>query len=111
MIGPRIGLLLGLAVFLGTTPMAAQASGAIGGRVRDAGTTQPIANAQITIDEGGRGAVTSADGRFRVRVIRSGIHTVRVRAIGYRPVRLDSVLVRGGRPRTRPDAHGDGHRG
>ncbi|HSM15492.1 MAG TPA: TonB-dependent receptor [Gemmatimonadales bacterium] len=100
MIGPRIGLLVGLGVTLGAASLAAQASGAIGGRVRDAGTTQPIANAQITVDEGGRGAVTSADGRFRVRVIRSGFHTVRVRAIGYRPVRLDSVLVRGGETTT-----------
>jgi outer membrane receptor protein involved in Fe transport len=95
MTSSRGGWVLALGLMLWTAPLAGQASGAIAGRLLDSATAQPIADAQITVDEGRRGAVTRQDGRFRIRVIRSGWHRVRVAAIGYRPVRIDSVLVRG----------------
>ncbi|NNG15648.1 MAG: TonB-dependent receptor [Gemmatimonadales bacterium] len=100
MTSPRGRGVLALALTLWTAPLAGQASGAIAGRLVDSATTQPIANAQVTVDEGRRGTMTAQDGRFRIRVIRSGWHRVRVTAIGYRPVRLDSVLVRGGETTT-----------
>jgi outer membrane receptor protein involved in Fe transport len=83
-------------ILLGAWPAAAQTSGAIAGRVRDASSNRPIGLARVVVDEGRQGAVTDTSGAYRVREVRSGWHRVRVELIGYVPYRRDSVLVRAG---------------
>jgi hypothetical protein len=75
--------------------LAAQAEGAVSGRVRDARSSAGLADAQILIDERPR-AITDTGGLYRARGVRSGWHQVAARLIGYRGVVQDSVFVRGG---------------
>jgi len=95
----RIALLLlaaAAAASAAATPLAAQSTGAIEGRVRDAESGSGVANALVTIDAGRRGATTDTSGTYRIREVRSGIYTVQVRAIGFQPATIDSVRVRSG---------------
>ncbi len=85
-----------LLLLAATAPLAAQTSGAIGGRVRDAVGGRGIGGAVISVDRGRAGAGTDTSGAFRVREVRSGWHLVQISAIGFRPVVYDSVLVRSG---------------
>jgi hypothetical protein len=85
-----------LLLLAATAPLAAQTSGAIGGRVRDAVGGRGIGGAVISVDRGRAGAGTDTSGAFRVREVRSGWHRVQISAIGFRPVVYDSVLVRSG---------------
>lgn len=69
------------------TRLAAQ-SGIISGKVTDAGTGRPVENAQIQAAmNGGQsyGAISGADGAFRVINLPDGTFTVTVRAIGFEP--------------------------
>jgi hypothetical protein len=75
--------------------LAAQAEGAIEGRVQEAGTGRSLGAAQVLVDEL-VGAVTDTSGRYRVRAVRTGWHHVAARLIGFRGVVLDSVFVRAG---------------
>jgi hypothetical protein len=75
----------------------AQTSGLITGRVVDALNQQPIAGAVVTVEGTGRGAVTDAQGRYAVRDVGSGTYRVIVRAVTFRPLSRDSVLVGSGR--------------
>jgi outer membrane receptor protein involved in Fe transport len=75
--------------------LAAQAEGAIEGRVQEAGTGRSLAAAQVLVDER-VGAVSDTSGQYRVRAVRTGWHRVAARLIGFRGVVLDSVLVRAG---------------
>jgi outer membrane receptor protein involved in Fe transport len=77
-------------------PLAAQASGAIAGRVTDASSGSPLAGATVTISDGRRGNVSDTSGAYRIREVRSGIYSVSVRAIGFAPIRRDSVIVQAG---------------
>ena len=85
-----------LLLLAATAPLAAQTSGAIGGRVRDAVGGRGIGGVVISVDRGRAGAGTDTSGAFRVREVRSGWHRVQISAIGFRPVVYDSVLVRSG---------------
>ncbi|MCE2900459.1 MAG: TonB-dependent receptor domain-containing protein [Gemmatimonas sp.] len=66
-------------------PLAAQ-SGLITGTVTDAASGRPIENAQVQAQLGGGasyGAISGADGTFRVVNLPDGSYTVTVRALGY----------------------------
>jgi TonB-linked SusC/RagA family outer membrane protein len=84
----RLGLALfafaGLAL---PSELAAQATGTIEGTVIDAGSRRPIANVQITVrgTAGGVGALTNAQGAFRVLNVVPGTRIVRARLLGYSP--------------------------
>lgn len=93
-LGPAVVLLALLSLV--TRPAAAQTSGALAGRVHDAVTGNGIANAVVLVGEGRRGATTDTGGYYRVREVRSGSYRVTVRAIGYRPVAREEVLIRSG---------------
>lgn len=76
--------LLGAAV-LSAAPAAAQ-GGAITGKVTDAASGRPIENAQVQAQAAGGpsfGAISGADGSFRVVNLPAGSYTVTVRALGY----------------------------
>ncbi len=91
----RCAVLLALAA-ASPAALAAQASGALGGRIRDAATGHGVANAIVTVEAGRRGAITDTSGAYRIRELRSGSYAVQVRAIGYAPATRDSVIVQGG---------------
>jgi outer membrane receptor for ferrienterochelin and colicins len=66
----------------------ALAQGILAGRVSDAVNGKPLENAQVQIqmDGGpGLGAVSSADGSYRILNVPAGVYTVNVRLIGHAP--------------------------
>jgi hypothetical protein len=83
--------LLGTA--LTAAPLAAQASGAISGVVRDGTSGKPVPAAVVTLGDGRRGAVADSMGNYRIREVRSGVYVMHVRAIGFAPLQRDSVTV------------------
>lgn len=94
----RVFLALLAAVLVGLPRhAAAQATGTIEGTVIDAGNRRPLPNVQITIaGTGGTvGALTNAQGAFRVLNVVTGERTVRARLIGYTPV-MRTVTVAAG---------------
>lgn len=88
----RVGGLVAL-LALAAAPLAAQASGAIAGVVRDAQTGRGLANVTVSVEAGRRGALTDSGGRYRIREVRGGVYTLHAALIGYRPATRDSVMV------------------
>lgn len=75
--------------------LLAQATGRISGRVIDREEGRPVATARVRV--GTLPAVeTDLDGRFRSGELAPGRYGLTVAAIGYQPVRLDSVRVQAG---------------
>jgi TonB-linked SusC/RagA family outer membrane protein len=66
-----------------TTAVAQTQQGIITGRVTDAGTSQPIANAQILVVGSTAGAQSNADGQYTVRGLPAGAMELRVLRVGY----------------------------
>ncbi len=95
-LGVFVTALVALGAVLAGSTADAQESGNISGVVKDALRDQPLAGVQVLIDGGRRGDITDSQGRYRVRELRSGWHSIEVRFIGYRPASRDSILVRGG---------------
>ncbi len=77
--------------------MQAQTTGTVVGRVVDAVSGEPLANAEVTIEELGRSTVTRGDGRFVLAGVPASRYTVRVELLSYRPLTLEHVEVRAGR--------------
>src|SRR2546427_2391659 len=73
-------------------------TGSVAGHVTDE-RRAAVAGAQITLDQGGKGAVSGADGSYLIDAVSAGAHTVRVRLIGYRS-QTASVTVSGGQRAT-----------
>jgi len=66
-----------------SSPLAAQATNTISGRVIDADSGQPVAAAQVTVAGTQFGRSTADDGRFTIASVPSGALTITVRRIGY----------------------------
>lgn len=81
---------------LSAVPAAAQAAGAIAGKVTDVTTGRGIEGAVVTVNDGRRGNVADTSGAYRIREIRSGTYSITVRAIGYAPIRRDNLVVQAG---------------
>lgn len=86
-------LVVGVWLLFGGRALSAQGGGAVRGRVLDALNQTPIAGALVTVDNGPASGRTDQSGRYFVRGVRPGQHWVTARAIGFQPVRQDSVLV------------------
>ncbi len=78
------------------TPLVAQSTGTISGRVVDADNGQAVAAAQVTIFGTQLGSSTGDDGRFTLRNLPSGSQTVVVRRIGYQQQQRTVVLPANG---------------
>ena len=73
-------------------------TGSVGGKVTDE-QGAPVAGAQVTAEQTGRGAVTNANGAYSIEAVPAGSHVVRVRLIGYRS-QTKTVSVGAGREAT-----------
>jgi hypothetical protein len=77
---------------------APQAAGQIRGTVVDAGTGQPIRSASAEVRSAAdsslvTGALTGADGAFRIEGVRPGRYYLRVTALGHQPATRAGVAV------------------
>lgn len=78
------------------SPGFAQQTGHVQGRIVDATTRQPVAGATVLIEGRSLGAVTRADGAYRIDNLDEGVYSVRVRHVGYAEVvHTDVLVVRG----------------
>jgi TonB-linked SusC/RagA family outer membrane protein len=76
-------------------PLAAQQAGAVQGVVVDAATATPLANAQVTIQGTTLGTLTNEQGRFELRNVPSGTHTLHVQRIGYAALTREIAISEG----------------
>jgi TonB-linked SusC/RagA family outer membrane protein len=77
-----------------TTP---QASGVLTGRVTETGSGRPLGDVQVFVAGTRLGAVTDANGNFRIANVPTGSQTLRARRIGY-TVTTQAVVVGAGGP-------------
>lgn len=75
-------------VLLGIATAVHAQDNAIAGRVRVAGTNEPVANAQITVPGATQRAVSDSQGAFRITGLTGTNVTLDVRRIGYRSERV-----------------------
>jgi TonB-linked SusC/RagA family outer membrane protein len=59
------------------------AQGVVTGRVMDAATNLPLADAQVRVVGSTRGSLSNADGRYTITGVATGSQTVRAQRIGY----------------------------
>ncbi|MBC7897177.1 MAG: SusC/RagA family TonB-linked outer membrane protein [Cytophagaceae bacterium] len=70
----------------------AAAIGTVTGRITDASSQAPIAGVAVTISGTRLGASTDDDGRYTIRGIPDGRHTLSVRRLGYRQLERGVVM-------------------
>lgn len=90
-----IRFLPALALLLLPGLSAAQQAGRITGTVTEAGTSRPLAGAQVAVVGTSQGAVTGADGRYTVTGVQPGTRRLRATAVG-RTAQEVTVAVRAG---------------
>jgi hypothetical protein len=95
----RTASLAAVALMFSASMLAAQASGKIEGRIRD-NAGAPIANAQVFIVGTTYSALSNAQGYYFINNIPVGAVDMRAAFVGYRPVLVRGVLVRGGQTGT-----------
>jgi outer membrane receptor protein involved in Fe transport len=98
MMRPRMRWILGVATAVAVALFVfgraeAGTTGTIAGTVRDAGTGEPVALANVMIPALRRGAVTDAQGHFVILNLPPGRYTVRVSLLGYVPQVHEDVDV------------------
>ncbi len=103
-----VAVLIGcmIPISLGATPSAGSSSPAfdegdtlvVTGMVRDAGTGEPLTAAFVRLMELRRDDVTHGDGRFELRNVGPGTHTLIVQRLGYRSHSRTIVVERNVRP-------------
>jgi TonB-dependent receptor len=79
---------------------SAQDTGRIVGRVLNARTAQPLVSAQVymaELSEGTVGSLTAVDGRYVIRDVPAGLHSVTIQMIGYATKTVTDVDVSAGR--------------
>lgn len=75
--------IFGVLVALWGAPLAAQSSATLSGRILDAATGGPVADATIAVTTTGASARTDSLGRYRLEGLKVGIHRFLVSAPGY----------------------------
>ncbi|HMS03566.1 MAG TPA: TonB-dependent receptor, partial [Gemmatimonadaceae bacterium] len=92
-------MLLLTALLFATAQPPADSVAIVRGRVTDAATAQPIAEAAVTVAGTRLGALTDASGRYEIRRVPSGAVTIVAGRIGYTTTRT-SLTLAGGETRT-----------
>jgi TonB-linked SusC/RagA family outer membrane protein len=98
--GTRRPLLVAIvSALLGTIPAGISAQtpqqGTLTGRVTDAPTGQPLANAQIAVVGTNLGAQTNSDGQYTIRSIPPGTFQIRALRVGYGEMRRPVTIAPG----------------
>jgi hypothetical protein len=96
-------LIVAGALFIAATPLPAQGTGGLIGKVVDAATSLPIRGVEVRVDAGRFFTTTDSAGEYRLRGLPEGFHTVALNLPGYRPERRDRIEIRSGEI-TRVDA-------
>lgn len=78
----RLAVLVSIGVSISSS-LTAQSTGTIRGRVTDAASQRPIADAQVTVVGTGGGAVTNTNGDYVIANVPAGSYQVNARRIGY----------------------------
>lgn len=76
-------LLSALAAFALWPAAALAQQGTIVGQVTDQATKGPVGSVQVTIEGTKRGALTDAEGRYRIGAVAPGTYSIRAQRIGY----------------------------
>jgi TonB-dependent starch-binding outer membrane protein SusC len=91
----RFCALTAVLLVLGAPALSAQVqTGTIRGRVTDAASGRPLADAQVVVGGTRLGALTTASGDFAIMAVPTGPRILSVRRIGYQPA-TRAVTVRG----------------
>jgi hypothetical protein len=91
----RFVALAAVALGLGATSLAAQATGKIEGRVRD-NNGAPLQSAQVTIEGTAFAALTNAQGYYFINNVPASTVTLTARLVGYRGTRIAGLKVLAG---------------
>jgi len=75
----------------------AQTTGFVRGQVTDVLNGAPIAGAEVVVGDGPARARTDAEGRYLIRGVRPGVHELTARAVGFRSLTREGIVVSGGR--------------
>lgn len=90
-------MLTSLLFCLSPSSLNAQTTGRIQGSVTDLSSGQPLSGVLIRIEELDRSTFSLETGRFVLAGLPAGRHDVRVELVGYKPLELESVVVRASR--------------
>ena len=75
--------------------LASAQTGRIAGRIVDGANARPVAGAHVSTEDGAASAFSSIDGRYLLRAVPSGTHSVAVRMLGYGDKTVTGVEVAG----------------
>ena len=79
-----------------TTTAAAQGSGVVRGRVVEAAGGRPLADVSVSVVGTTFGALTNANGDYAISNVRTGVHVLQARRIGYARVTQEVQVTTGG---------------
>ncbi|MBS3767238.1 MAG: TonB-dependent receptor [Candidatus Cloacimonetes bacterium] len=82
-----------LFLFVGTSFLSAATTGKIAGRVTNAETGEPIAGANVIIEDEQMGAACDGNGRYIIINVPPGTYNVRAQLMGYQSVTKTDVTV------------------
>lgn len=85
-------VLIGIALGFCASPVLA-GTGKVTGTVYDADTKEPIAGANVVLEDTPQGAATDLDGYFSIINVQPGRYVVKVSVVGYTTMRQTDVLV------------------
>jgi len=80
----------------GASPLGAQGTGTVRGRVTASGTQAPLAGVQVTVAGTGRRAVTGSTGEYTLSDVPAGARAVRAELLGYATAEERAEVAAGG---------------
>src|SRR5438034_262506 len=92
---PHVGAVALVALLVAPAPLRAQGSGRVRGRVSDAASGQPVADARVAIEGTSLTTSTTASGEYLLPTVPAGHHAVTVRRVGYAMARQELDVASG----------------
>jgi TonB-dependent starch-binding outer membrane protein SusC len=86
---------IALALALAVSPLFAQTTGTVRGRVTDAADGRALSDAQVTVTGTRVGTVSNANGEYTLTAVPPGPRSITVRRLGYEPVTRPVTVVAG----------------
>ncbi|MFN0178833.1 MAG: TonB-dependent receptor [Gemmatimonadales bacterium] len=90
---PLVLLLIGATAAAAQDRGGAGAAGIVAGTVVDSGSGRPLSQVAVDLSPGGQRTMTDQAGRFTLRAVPAGQHTLTLRRIGFTPVTRDGLVV------------------